>query len=1330
MYRGELQFFLLVLGIFSIDFLKDRVPHFFDFSTLPPKITQWELDSCARTISVQAVAGGIPPYDFYVFKQDLLDSSNWQVYRLIKEQLPQISGLPSGTYRVKAVNEGVSSPSFSTNILEVSFPADPEFEILGATSLCSGESPAIALQLAHSEGPLPIRWTTQVLQAPDEGEVLGHTTIPIISQFKISDTLVNTGKTLAKVSYQLQALVNGCIRPAGTVEVGVNPQARIEASLSDSILCSGTPFSISLLPQSWGAVPMQVRWSAALLSGQVSDLVKGGQLTLPALAPISQNLTNRGTDPARVRYTFYPSFNGCDGVAESLEVVVLPEPQVSPQDDLISCAGEWISAPEFTSNFRGDSVRYSWVVSDSSLGLNSGSGDRIPDFQAINSGTGSKRALIAVTPRGYSQGIACTGLPHTFSLTIRSPLVIEEELSNYAGHGVSCAGAADGKIKLHLSGGFVSDTAVNYLYSWIGPEGFVSSASKLEGLKAGVYRVSITTEIGACVLEKTITLTQPDPLWIQAITPSNSLVAIPCAGSNSGKIQVEVGGGTGNKTLFWTASNGGLIPLGMENSTLLEGLQVGTYLLRVTDENGCGVQHTFSVTEPEPLRISQAKVDNSCFGGSSGRLSVFASGGVEPYRYAWTGPNGFNSMEPNPQNLTSGAYQVTVTDTNGCSLVGPQLLISDPSKLTLTQTKVDNGCFQGASGSISVSPSGGVGIYQYAWTGPNGFSSASQNLEDLFSGTYQVTLTDANGCSLLGPQVTITEPTPLALTQSTEDNLCFQGARGSISVTASGGTAPYRYAWTGSNGFTSANQNLVDLVTGTYQVMVTDVNGCVLTGVPQTIAEPTVLSITNQVKVDNVCFQGNTGSITVTVSGGTAPYRYAWTGPNGFSSANQNLAGLVTGTYQVMVTDANGCMLTGVAQTIAEPAPLSLTAQAQSETCADAGDGRIELILSGGLPPYQVRWDHGGTDRIATALGPGTYRVTVTDQGGCTQTAEYSLLPIPALRLEGILTYQATQVPLQISALLQSDAQGGTPPYTYRWTSGQTSSSITATESGSYTLQLKDAKGCMQEKEFVVALPLPLALAVAVTTVPLCMERSQETKFQLSISNGLPPYQITWSMGSVTATGMQFTTRESGLLEVEVRDALGLIQKRAITIAPRLTGLLDFDPLFESQVQFQADLVGFKGVFHSSATWPHQVISWDFGDGSSSSEASPTHTYTRKGRYTVTLVVLDNAGCLITQSKTLDILDFFIEIPNVFTPNGDQLNDTFFPKFRYITNLQLQVMNKWGEFIYRSRRLDDAGWDGSVAGQKAPEGVYVYKLSFQVPDGRVFTSSSTFLLAR
>ena len=114
----------------------------------------------------------------------------------------------------------------------------------------------------------------------------------------------------------------------------------------------------------------------------------------------------------------------------------------------------------------------------------------------------------------------------------------------------------------------------------------------------------------------------------------------------------------------------------------------------------------------------------------------------------------------------------------------------------------------------------------------------------------------------------------------------------------------------------------------------------------------------------------------------------------------------------------------------------------------------------------------------------------------------------------------------------------------------------------------------------------------------------------------------------------------------------------------------------------------------------------------------------------MTLKVLDNSGCLITQSKALDILDYFIEIPNVFTPNGDLLNDSFFPKFRFITNLQLQVMNTWGELIYRSQGQEGPGWDGTVAGQKAPEGVYVYKISYQAPNGRVFTFSSTFLLAR
>jgi gliding motility-associated-like protein len=1328
MYRGELLFFLLVVGIFSIDFFRPRATHFLDFTTLPPKITQWKLDSCTRTISVQQVIGGIPPYDFYVFKQDSLDSSNWQVYRLIKEQLPQISGLPPGAYRLKAVNEGISSPSFSTNILEINFPADPEIEFTFDSSICSGESPAIVGQLLNSEVPLPFWWTARVLLAPEQGEVLGYTTNPTVPQFELSDTLINTGRTAAKISYQLQALVDGCPSPARTEIVQVDPQARIEARISESIVCSDTPFSISLLPQSWGASPMQVQWSAELLLGQVTGLDQGGPFQVTALSPISQILANRGTVPARVRYTFFPAFQGCEGIPEVVEVVVLPKPQVSPQKDLTACPGEWISVPKFNSILTEDSITYSWVVSDPSIGVSSGTGDRIPEFEAINTGMSSKRALVTVTSKLNFQGISCTGTSQTFSITVNAPMVVEEELSNYGGFGVSCTGASDGKIKLHTSGGNLPDEDLRYTYSWTGPEGFVSTTKDLQGLQAGEYRVRITSSTGNCTLEKSLILNQPEALWIQSVSPAETVVALSCAGDASGKIQVEVGGGSGEKKLFWTAKDGGILPAGMENASLLEGLKRGTYLLSVTDGNGCSIEQNFSITEPEPLLITQTKVDNFCFGGSSGQLSVIPTGGMGPYRYAWSGPNGFSSTVASPQNLVSGVYQVTISDANGCGLLGPPLTINEPSAISVTQSKVDNVCFQGTTGSISITTSGGIAPYSYAWTGPNGFSTTNKDLSALVSGIYQVRITDANGCGLLGPPLTITEPSAIALTQSKEDNLCSQGATGSISITSSGGIAPYSYVWTGPNGFSSTNEDLSALVSGTYQVTVRDANGCSpLVGAQITIAEPAVLSLT-QSKVDNLCSQGATGSISITVLGGTAPCSFAWTGPNGFTATTEDLQNLVSGNYQVTVMDANGCTVFGVSQTITQPASLTLAAQVQPETCADRGDGSIELILSGGIPPYQVRWDHGVNGPVATSLGLGTYRVTVTDQGGCTHTAEYSLLPISALRLEGTVTYQSTAN--QIFAFLQSSPQGGTPPYTFRWNTGQSSPTLTVTESGIYTLQLKDAKGCVQEKEFVVNLPLPLAIALTMTTVPLCDEQGQETKIQLSISNGLAPYQISWSMGSVTATGMQFTTRGSGLVKVEVRDALGLIQKQEITILPHLRGLLDFDSFFESQEKYQADIVGFKGVFRPLATWPYQVISWNFGDGTSSSEANPNHAYTRKGRYEVTLTVLDNSGCLITQSKTLDILDYFIEIPNVFTPNGDQLNDTYFPKFRFITDLELQVMNKWGELIYRSRSVDDAGWDGTVSGQKAPEGVYVYKLSYQVPDGRILSSSSTLLLAR
>ncbi|MEY3564005.1 MAG: hypothetical protein RJA23_175, partial [Bacteroidota bacterium] len=880
----------------------------------------------------------------------------------------------------------------------------------------------------------------------------------------------------------------------------------------------------------------------------------------------------------------------------------------------------------------------------------------------------------------------------------------------------TCFQGTSGSITVTPSGG-----TAPYTYAWTGPNNFSSTLANPQNLASGTYQVTVRDANGCTITGAQQTITEPTQLTLAQTSVNNT-----CFQGTAGSITVTPSGGTAPYTYAWTGPNN-------FSSTLAnpQNLISGTYQVTVRDANGCtitGAQQT--ITEPTQLTLTQSQVNNVCFQGNTGSISITATGGTAPYTYAWTGPNNFSSTSEDLSGLVSGIYQVTVRDANGCTITGAQQTITEPTQLALTQSKVDNTCFQGTAGSITVTPSGGTAPYTYAWTGPNNFSSTLANPQNLASGIYQVTVRDANGCTITGAQQTITEPTQLTLAQTAINNTCFQGTSGSITVTPSGGTAPYTYAWTGPNNFSSTLANPQNLASGIYQVTVRDANGCTITGAQQTITEPAQLALT-QSQVNNVCFQGNTASISITATGGTAPYTYAWTGPNNFSSTNEDLSGLVSGTYQVTVRDANNCTaLVGPQITITEPPAITINAQVQAESCEGSKDGRIELILTGGTPPYTLTWEHGDTDALASGLGAGTYRVRVTDQAGCSQVGEYTLLPIPPLSLQTTTTLQATQVPLQISALLQANATGGTPPYTYRWSTDQSTSQITVLESGVYRIEILDSKGCSQESEFAVTVPLPMNLSLQVNTVPLCEEGGQETTVQLQLTNGLPPYQITWSRGVPSSDGRVLVTRESGVFDVEVKDALGLVEKRSFTIAPRLTGPLDFSYLFASQAEFQADLIGFEANFSPQATWPFIVISWDFGDGSSSAVLNPSHRYAKKGSYLVTLTVLDDSGCLIKASQEIQVLDYFIEIPNVFTPNGDELNDTFFPKFRFIRNLQLQVMNKWGELIYRSHSQEDPGWDGLVSGQKAPEGVYVYKLRYQVPDGRTITSSSTFLLAR
>jgi len=207
-------------------------------------------------------------------------------------------------------------------------------------------------------------------------------------------------------------------------------------------------------------------------------------------------------------------------------------------------------------------------------------------------------------------------------------------------------------------------------------------------------------------------------------------------------------------------------------------------------------------------------------------------------------------------------------------------------------------------------------------------------------------------------------------------------------------------------------------------------------------------------------------------------------------------------------------------------------------------------------------------------------------------------------------------------------------------------------------------------------------------------------------------------------------TKELGLFTATVTDSRGCVFTKTFTVTEKDPIVLDFNFLSSSTGEYRENLVNFEVNFQEFIQGNYKEVHWEFGDGSTSNVLNPTHKYKKAGKYTITLKVKGDDGCIVSAEKEIIITDFFLEIPNVFTPNGDRINDYYFPKFIYIHKINLLVMNICGELIYASENLDDQGWDGLLNGEKVPGGNYVYKITYSTLDGREFTESSTFLLAR
>ncbi|NVJ45745.1 MAG: SprB repeat-containing protein, partial [Cytophagia bacterium] len=696
--------------------------------------------------------------------------------------------------------------------------------------------------------------------------------------------------------------------------------------------------------------------------------------------------------------------------------------------------------------------------------------------------------LNGLTPGTYSVTVTdANGCIVSTSATITEPIPLTVSTTSV---NILCNGFATGSIDLTVAGG---TTAYSYLWS----NG--ATTQDLNNLVAGTYSVTVT-DANLCTATTSVTITQPP-----AITLTTSQVDITCKGDTDGSIDLSVSGGTGAYSYSWSSG---------ETTQDLSGLAAGSYTVTVTDANGCTANSTITITEPPTLMTATYTQTNvSCNGGSDANIDITVADGTAPISYAWS--NGATSEDLT--NIPAGSYSVVITDALGCITI-KDIVITEPSLLTASATKVDVDCNGNSSGSIDLSVAGGVAPYTYSWS--NGAST--QDLTNIGGGTYSVVVTDANGCTV-NVSSTVVEPAAIVLTQDVTHVSCNGGADGAIDITIAGGRAPYRYAWNSG----STSQDLTNLSAGTYIVTATDYNGCTETLSIQITEPGTALSASVTV-TDIACKGENTGAIDLTVTGGTAPYNYAWSS----GATTEDVSSLPAGSYDVTITDNNNCItLTGI--TISEPAAvLALTASNQNVTCNGGTDGFINVTVSGGTTPYSYAWSNGATTQDLNNLTAGNYSLTLTDANGCVETASYTISEPNALTIN--LSQTDVSCFGEDNGAIDATVSGGTAPYTYNWSNGESTEDISNLVAGNYTLNLVDANGCTSSASVTITEPSELTLSSIVTDAGC--NGGTNGAIDLSVLGGTAPYTYSWSNGSTSEdlTGLTF-----GAYTVTVTDANG-----------------------------------------------------------------------------------------------------------------------------------------------------------------------------------------------
>lgn len=680
----------------------------------------------------------------------------------------------------------------------------------------------------------------------------------------------------------------------------------------------------------------------------------------------------------------------------------------------------------------------------------------------------------------------------------------------------------------------------------------------------------------------------------------------------------------GAKTIVWDgknvngASNGVIVADGVYKVTIQETWNHGTgstvtksytftkgpvadHQTPANDANFTSITLDWVPAGPS-LTVTTSAVSVKCSGGNNGSATATATG-TAPYTYSWsTSPI---QTTVTATGLSAGTYTVTVKDANATTATSA-VTVTQPAALTASANPVNVSCNGGSNGSATATVTGGTSAYSYLWSNGKTTSAAI----GLSAGTYSLTVTDANGCTKV-TSVTISQPSALIASANGVNVSCNGGSNGSSTVSATGGTSAYTYLW--SNGKTTSTAT--GLSAGSYSVTVTDANGCTK-NTSVTITQPAT-ALTSTVGTTNANCGTSNGTASVTANGGTGTYTYLWS--NGKTTTN--ITGLSASSYSVTVTDVNGCTFRSIANVLNSGAPTATVTPTNVTGCFGGNNGSATVSASGGTGTLTYSWNTSPvkTTTTVTGLSAGTYIVTVTDGAGCVvQTSVIISQPT-------IVT--ATATPTNASSCAVSDGSitssvsGGTSPYTYLWSNGKTTATITGLSSGTYTLTATDNKGCTKS---AVATVSCVASTLSVTTSSVNVKcNGGNNGSATALASGTPPYSYTWSTVPVqttaTATGLS-----AGTYIVTVKDAANITKTASATVVNPAALVSNTTPTNASSCS-ASDGNATSSV--SGGTSPYAYL-WSNGKTTSSITGLAVGNYT--------LTVTDANGCKKSTSTAVN----------------------------------------------------------------------------------------------